>query len=165
MIKHSNMKSLLLLIILFQSNLIFVKGQGVKERTSKLDSFTSKTGVIIKFIDYSLGGINLIYGATAETKVRKIMSGSEIGYFYQVSTSDQYGSKSGSIAYEDLKEIIKAVRILKNESTSDASLGAEYLENKFITPDGFQIGYYLNKGKIKWYLVLEPIRVKQHHFC
>jgi len=29
------------------------------------------------------------------------------------------------------------------------------LENKFITTDGFQIGYYVSKGKSTWYIRLE----------
>ena len=29
------------------------------------------------------------------------------------------------------------------------------MENKFVTDDGFQVGYYVSKGKVQWYLTLE----------
>jgi len=44
---------------------------------------------------------------------------------------------------------------LKAEFSTDQASNPDYLENKFVTDDGFQLGYYLSSGKIKWYLVLE----------
>lgn len=38
---------------------------------------------------------------------------------------------------------------------SDIQSNPDYLENKFITEDGFQIGYYVSKGKASWYIKLE----------
>ncbi|MFH6985272.1 hypothetical protein [Marinoscillum luteum] len=125
------------------------------EELSKLDRFTSKTGSIIKYQDYSLSELLLIYGTTSEVKVRKIESGGQIGFFLQISNEGKYGDKKASIAYEDLLELIKALEILKSESTNDLSKSPEYLENKFVTDDGFQLGYYCSKGKLQWYLVLE----------
>lgn len=141
--------------LLFTLTLFNGLAQDVEEDATKMDAFTSKKGVLIKFIDYSLPNLNVIYGATAEAKVRKIISGTDVAYFYQITSKGQYDNKTGSIAYEDLIEIIKALESLKNESTADARVNVDYLENKFVTSDGFQIGYYLSKGKVKWYLVLE----------
>jgi hypothetical protein len=31
----------------------------------------------------------------------------------------------------------------------------DYLENKFVTVDGFQVGYYIDKGTVHWYVRLE----------
>lgn len=129
-------------------------GQDAKEANTKMDAFASKTGVIMKFVDYALPNLNLTYGA-AETKVRKLMSGGEIGYFYQISYKGKYDTKTASIAYEDLIEVIKAIQTLKTESATDQSTNPDYLENKFVTDDGFQLGYYVSGGKLKWYLVLE----------
>lgn len=50
---------------------------------------------------------------------------------------------------------MKALSILKESVNSDVSSNPDYLENKFITVDGFQVGYYVSKGKAKWYAVLE----------
>lgn len=121
---------------------------------TKMDAFTSKTGVIVKFIDYTLPGLNFSYGK-ADTKIRKIISGNESGYFYQIIAKGDYGKKGVSIAYSDLLEVIKALETLKSQSITDISSGSDYLENKFITEDDFEVGYFINKTKITWYIVLE----------
>jgi hypothetical protein len=126
----------------------------VNEESSKMDAFASKTGTIIKFIDYALPDLKLTYGI-AETKIRKFVSGLEIEYFYQISNEGKYNTKTASIAYEDLLEVIKAIEPLKNESVSDLASKPDYIENKFVTDDGFKLGYYISKGKLTWYLVLE----------
>ena len=128
--------------------------QDVKEENTKMDAFASKIGVIVKFIDYSLPNLKLTYGV-AEVNVRKMISGGEEGFFFQISHEGQYGTKTASIAYEDLLEINKAISALKNEAQADIDLNPDYLENKFRTEDGFQLGYYISKGKIAWYLKLE----------
>lgn len=143
--------SALFLVILISSILI---AQDVKEEATKMDQFASKTGSILKFIDTNLPALKLSY-SVAEVKIRKIISGGEIGYFLQISKEGKYDTKTASIAYEDLIEIIKALKTLKLESAKDLSLNPDYLENKFITEDGFQVGYYVSKGKLKWYLTLE----------
>jgi len=144
--------------LFFVAGLLFftmaVFGQNAKEANTKMDVFASKTGVIIKFVDYSLPNLSHTYGA-AETKVRKLISGGDIGYFYQISYKGQYDTKTASIAYEDLLEVIKAIQTLKTEFSTDQTSNPDYLENKFVTDDGFQLGYYVSSGKIKWYLVLE----------
>ena len=132
----------------------FVYGQDAKEANTKMDAFASKTGVIIKYVDYALPNLSLTYGA-AETKVRKLISGGDMAYFYQISYKGKYDTKTASIAYEDLLEVIKAFQTLNTESASDKSSNPDYLENKFVTDDGFQLGYYVSNGKLKWYLVLE----------
>ena len=128
--------------------------QDVKETTTKMDQFSSKTGIILKFIDYDLTYLILTSG-TAKCKIRKILSSSETGYFLQISNVRANDTKTASIAYEDLIEVIKALKTLKLESSTDLALNPDYLENKFITEDGFQIGYYVSKGKLSWYLTLE----------
>ena len=44
---------------------------------------------------------------------------------------------------------------LKAEVEKDIAANPDYLENKFVTVDGFQVGYYVSKGKSRWYLKLE----------
>ena len=44
---------------------------------------------------------------------------------------------------------------MKTEVDNDVATNPDYLENKFVTSDGFQIGYYVDQGKTKWYLKLE----------
>lgn len=59
------------------------------------------------------------------------------------------------IEYSDLVEINKALAKLVTEVDADCAVDPDYLENRFITDDGFQIGYYVSKGKASWYLKLE----------
>lgn len=129
-------------------------GQEKKEQKSKMLDFVSKTGVIIKFEDYDLPSLKLNYGV-AETKIRKIISGNEEQFFLQISKKGQYDTKTASIAHEDILEIQKALASLQDQSLRDLDTLSDYLENKFITDDGVQIGYLINKGKITWYLTLE----------
>lgn len=145
------MKKLFLLYFLLMFTLC---GQDAKDVETKMDMFASKTGVIIKFIDHSLPDLPLLYGS-AETRIRKLISGGEEEYFYQISKEGQYDTKTASIAYEDLLEVIKALQTLKIEAENDKAMNPDYLENKFITDDGFQVGYYVSRGKVTWYLKLE----------
>jgi hypothetical protein len=89
----------------------------------------------------------------ADTRIRKFTSGGESKYFYQIEKSGQYST--ASIEYTDLLEVIKALATLKTQVDNDVALNPDYLENKFITSDGFEIGYYVSSGKTRWYLKLE----------
>jgi len=147
------MKNLLLILGSFLF-VIGLYGQDVKDASTKMDEFASKTGVIVKFEDYNLANIKLSYGV-AETKIRKIISGGETKYFYQISNEGKYGEKTASIAYEDLTEMQKALTALKSQASGDSNTSSDYIENKFVTDDGFQVGYYVSKGKLNWYMILE----------
>lgn len=128
--------------------------QDAKDEQSKMDQFASKTGVIVKFEDFNLPNIPLSYGA-AEARIRKLTSGGETKYFYQISNEGKYGTKTASIAYEDLIEVQKALTSLIAESAADASTSSDYIENKFVTDDGFKVGYYVSDGKLTWYMQLD----------
>ncbi|MEZ4809397.1 MAG: hypothetical protein R2819_03480 [Allomuricauda sp.] len=140
------------LIICLATTNVFCQDQ--KEEQSKLLDFVSKTGVIIKLEDYTLPSIKWSYGV-AEARIRKIISGTEAKLFYQILNKDKYDTKTASIAYEDLLETQKALVTLKSQSENDLSTNSDYVENKFVTDDGFQVGYYVSKGKLMWYLKLE----------
>ena len=148
------MKKILLLLVIVTFSTLTAFNQDAKDESTKMDQFASKTGVIIKFTDYSLPNLNLTYGA-AETKVRKMESADETMYFYQISHEGKYGTKTGSIAFEDLADLINALQSLKEQSHNDLTNSGDYLENKFITDDGFKVGYYISDGKLKWFIVLE----------
>ena len=121
---------------------------------TKMDQFASKSGVITKFTDTNLPNLKTSYGA-AETRIRKVNNGGDALFFYQISKSGQYSTNTASIEYSDLIEVIKAIKILKSDEEKDIALNPDYLENKFTTIDGFQVGYYISKGKSTWYLKLE----------
>lgn len=122
---------------------------------TKIDKFTSKNGVIIKFEDYNCSGLNQTFGIFAETRIRKVYSDSDVKLFYQVSNQTKYGSNVASVAYEDFIELNKALISLKTQLTSDLKSPANYLENKYTTDDGFQLGYWVSNGRATWYMKLE----------
>lgn len=127
------------------------EGQAVK---TKMDVFASKTGNIIKFVDTNLPKLKTSY-TPAETRIRKISSGAGVGYFYQIEKEGQYSNTTASIEYSDLIEVLKAVKALKADVSNDIAANPDYMENKFVTVDGFQVGYYVSKGKATWYIQLE----------
>jgi hypothetical protein len=133
-------------------------GQDVKKEVeivkTKMDVFASKTGSITKFIDSKLPNLKASYGS-AETRIRKITNGGYSAFFYQIIKDGKYSNSTASIEYSDLIEVIKALKVLKSEVTTDISANPDYMENKFVTVDGFQIGYYVTSAKANWYLKLE----------
>lgn len=145
-------RTFLILLLSLISTLFFA--QTVKETPLKIDQFSSKTGLIMKFIDYDLEYLLLTSG-TAKCRIRKIIIANEVEYFLQISKVGVNETKTASIAYKDLIEVIKALKILRLESLPDLALKPDHLENKFITEDGFQIGYYISENEINWYLTLE----------
>lgn len=124
------------------------------ETQTKMEIFSSKTGVITKFKDFNLAKLPAMY-ASAETRIRVLTSGNNNVYFYQIEKEGKYNSTTASIEYSDLLEVIKALKTLKAEETADVQSNPDYLENKFTTSDGFQVGYYVSNGKSTWYVRLE----------
>ena len=130
-----------------------VKKDGEVVKT-KMDVFSSKTGSITKFVDTKLPELKTSYGS-AETRIRKISNGVSSAYFYQIIKEGKYGNTIASIEYLDLIEVLKALKVLKGEVNSDITANPDYMENKFVTVDGFQVGYYVSSGKVSWYIKLE----------
>jgi len=145
---------LIIIITLITINLSAQDIKNENKKESKIDSFVSKTGIVFKYIDYSLPGLKSNYGI-ADAKIRRIIRGGETKFFFLISKEEKYGTKVASIAYEDLLETIKALASLQKEVADDLALNPDYLENKFVTEDGFKLGYYISKGKLQWYMVLE----------
>ena len=117
---------------------------------TKMEMFSSKTGVIVKFIDTELPVLNTLYASGVQNRIRKVKNGSVETYFYQIVNK----KSTASIEYSDLIEVIKAIKTLKNEVVVDVASN-DYIENKFTTSDGFQLGYFISKGKASWYIRLE----------
>lgn len=130
-----------------------VKNEAETVKT-KMDVFASKTGAITKFVDTKLPTLKTLY-AGAETRVRKISNGITSAYFYQIVKEGKYSNSTASIEYSDLLEVLKALKVLKAEVSNDVAANPDYLENKFITVDGFHVGYYVSDGKANWYIKLE----------
>lgn len=129
-----------------------------EKKLTKFEQFTSKTGRISKFVDVKMPNILLNYlGGALETSIRTLMGEQSNSYFYRIEEAET-SSHVGHIAmieYSDLTEINKALTRLASEVEADCATKPDYLENRFITEDGFHIGYFVSKGKATWYLKLE----------
>jgi len=148
-------KFLVVLMAMLLPLVSFAQQEDAKKQMTKFEEFTSKTGSIIKFTDVSLSRMSLVYGSL-ETGIR-ILKGSPNAYFYRLE-QEETSSRLGHIAmieYSDLVEINKALVKLSSEVESDIAANPDYLENKFRTVDGFEVGYFISKGKVNWYLKLE----------
>ncbi len=137
--------------------IITVNAQDAKkenETKTKMEIFSSKTGVITKFVDFNLAKLPTLY-SSADTRIRVLKSGNNDMYFYQIEKEGKYSSTTASIEYTDLLEVIKALKTLKSEVNADVESNPDYMENKFTTSDGFQLGYFVSNGKSTWYVRLE----------
>lgn len=135
---------------------VMAQEDGVEKKMTKFEEFSSKTGTIIRFVDYSLPKMPLSYGSL-ETGVRVIEGNATNVYFYRMekASTSTTSAKIAMIEYSDLVEINKALVQLQNSASTDISLSCDYLENKFKTVDGFEVGYYVDKGTATWFLKLE----------
>ncbi len=153
------MKKTLLLFLALTVSCFTIQAQQDKnpeKQLTKFEEFSSKTGVIVKFVDVSLPNLPVSY-STLQTGIRTIMRGSENAYFYRLEEPETSRSVAhiAMIEYSDLVEINKAVSRLVADVDADVAANPDYLENKFKTSDGFEVGYYVSKQKAHWYIKLE----------
>ena len=121
---------------------------------TKMDYYSSRTGIIMKFVDVNLPDLSIKFGR-AKTRIRTLKYGGDDVCFYQIEKEGGYGTSVASIEYSDLLDVIKAMEVLESEVSVDLQSNPDYLENKYTTIDGFQIGYYVSGGKATWYIRLE----------
>lgn len=150
------MKKMLVLLMLLLPMATMAQDDLTKKLT-KFEQFSSKTGRISKFVDVKMPNISESFMGSLSASIRTLMGGQQNAYFYRIEEAETRSSVShiAMIEYSDLVEINKALAKLVTEVDADCAVDPDYLENRFITDDGFQIGYYVSKGKASWYLKLE----------
>lgn len=133
---------------------------------TKFERFVSKTGVISKIIDYKLENLPTSPYGYLMTNIRRLLDEEEGMYFYRLEDffSNEYSSYSAMIAYSDLVEINKALVKLATDFENDKQFKPDYLENRFITQDGFIVGYYVSPDETNWFVKLERGASKNPHF-
>ena len=128
------------------------------EAQTKFEAFSSKIGVICRFRDYNLPRIDLNQTENytiAIPSVRVVTLGpEEKKFFFHVEMATEYHSDSATIEYSDFQEMLKAVDTLQSCEKEDSKENPDYLENHFVTEDGFKVGYYISKGKTVWFMNL-----------
>ena len=128
------------------------ENDNAKKQTTKYEEFTSKTGSFIKFTDIKQAKLSLSFATSVETSIRTVISASN-AHFYRIESTSNDGI--AMIEYSDLVEINKALNKLCADAELDIAANPEYLENKFRTIDGFEVGYYIEKKKANWWMRLE----------
>jgi hypothetical protein len=149
------MKRLVLLLALL---LLPALAFGQQKNSTKMDKIRSKKGVTIKFIDYKLPVVESRFFPLKLT-VKVFEAGDERQLFYEVyvNAADIKDTNVAWIAEEDLSDMINALQSLKQSAIKDAQLNPDYLENRFVTEDGFSVGYYVSEGQPSWFLSFDKI--------
>lgn len=151
------MKKLLLLLILMLPTYCIAQENGTEKKLTKFEKFSSKTGVITKFQDVIMPNIKETFLGTLETRVRTFFGDQKNDYYYRIEEPMEPRSLThiAMIEYSDLVEINKALTRIAAQVDTDIQSNPDYLENKFVTDDGFKVGYYISKGKARWFVTFE----------
>ena len=148
------MKKLFFALTMLLPLVSFAQNDDAKKLT-KFEEFSSKTGAIVKFYDVSMPRLSLTFGSL-ETGIRIIKSGTD-AYFFRLEKPETSSSvaRIAMIEYSDLVEINKALEKLSSDVQDDIAAKPDYLENKFRTVDGFEVGYYVSDEEAHWFMKLE----------
>ena len=145
-------KTLIGFILLILSLNINAQTDSMNNRGTVYDNYISQQGMKIKFEDKKLSKIS--YGISSNTylkcKLRIVeVEGIEKKYFVILGEGDD-----NIIEYSDLINVNKELERLLKDVDIDISQNPDYIENKYISNDGFVIGYYIEGKKSKWFMQL-----------
>ena len=156
--KLKDMKKIVMIMLMALMMPVVSNAQNdAAKKLTKFEQITSKTGRIFKFVDVRMPSIPKNLFGSVSTGIRTAMGEQFNSYFYRIEDPETNRSVAhiAMIEYSDLVEINKALAKLAAEADTDCSANPDYLENRFVTNDGFEIGYYVSKGKASWYMKLE----------
>ena len=123
-----------------------------KQTVTDYDKFTGRVGISFRFEEIEIGEIRSMTGG-ARFSIRIIEDESnQQRYYLRITMTTTRGNEHASISYPDLIEINKALESIQSQSLRDSSISDRYIENKFISNDGFIVGYLVDKGKLSWFV-------------
>ena len=126
-------------------------------RVTKYNAIDSRKGTIVKIVDKERDKIvtnDSWFGL--KSAIRTCNIDGDNSYFLVIeSHREEKIPRDVRIEYSDLVEVNKAFDKFFKEIDADCALNPDYLESKFITDDGFKIGYYVKKGKAHWFVDLD----------
>lgn len=151
------MKKLLFLFAALSSVCAFAQNKEEAKQLTKFEQYASATGRIVKFQDVKMPSIPGLILSGLQTSIRMIMGAGQDAFFYRIEEPETTRSIAhiAMIEYSDLVEINNALKTLTASVESDIAANPDYLENKFRTEDGMEVGYYVSNGKANWFLKLE----------
>ena len=153
-------KIILLIVVVFHALNICAQTSESSDEKSKYELFTSAYGAQIKFRDYKVDGIKSGWvGFGLASTVRIVWSDAGTGYFAKLEVTNSTQSPTAFVEEGDLVNIIAAVQKMQTEIDADLAENPDYFENKYVTPDGFTIGYWIDssnkKSPLQWFYRLE----------
>ncbi len=124
-----------------------------------------KSGKMRRIEDFSLTTNAFSANKILYQKIRVIESTGTREYYYAISLSENYQTKSAMISEDSLNEATNALyRLIVNAHDDKASFSniknkiterPDYIENVFITKEGLKVGYSVtHDGIVIWYIVL-----------
>ncbi len=128
------------------------------KKDSSYDSFISQSGVIIKLQDFRLPPMEGSGYSTYDNRIRILLSNDIRKYFHQITKTSKTGDIIGSIELKELLEMVNAVNLLQTQFNEDITKSIEYMENKYITDDGIQVGYYISTTSKAWFIKLDKYK-------
>ena len=150
--KKKPMKKLLLVVIILSS----------------LCSVAQNIEGLYSFIDYPIStdyplstNANQTNRSQINIFVRRVDVGDETQYYFVLkdisidTRTSILSSFVSMISTEDLEKINNALKILLVKEENDRKLGIteiDYVENKYVTENGFKIGYCIDNGKLEWFV-------------
>lgn len=133
---------------------VISSGDGtIRERVkieTKYLKFTSKRGNFVRYADHEIPEFKTSDALLGSAKIRQYMelATNKSTCFLMITVGREKATEV--VAYDDLVKMIDAVKTLKEQSKKD-SIDGKQLKCYYVTDDGFQIGYNINKGKTTWY--------------
>lgn len=142
-------KLFLCLVVVMMANMAIGQETTNTSVVEKSNYVVSDAGKMVKIIDVEmplLGPFGLGRAHIASIRIVSV-DGSNNNYYYTIEDS----SGKTMIEYSDLVDVTKALGRLMQEADTDAATQPHYLENRFTTEDGFQVGYSIKKKKVTWF--------------
>ena len=148
------MKKIIIMMMLALVPMMILAQDNNEERDSirsntKYGELFFRKGIFVKYEDFRIEKYQYTgYGNLfkIKTSIRKLYGQTKSYYFLKL----RIGNSVVFIEYSDLVEINKALAKLMTEVASDCLKQPEYLRNKFITDDEFEIGYWIEKKSNKY---------------
>ena len=122
---------------------------------TKYSALVSKSNFYLKYVDTKFQNIQPVNARTIYTLIRKVIE-PRAAYFFALMRSETtpYCLDPGSeiIEYSDLVTINKAIEKLISESVRDLEKKPDFLENKYVSEDGFTFGYRIKRDLLNFYI-------------
>ena len=117
---------------------------------TKFIKFIANRDRFVRYIDHEIPEFKSSEALISSAKIRQYMDMTTNKSICFLMITIGRNKETEIIAYDDVIKVLDAIKILKEQSQKDSTAGTS-LKCYYITGDGFQIGYNVNKDNISWY--------------